>query len=548
MLTAFYIIFSVLTQIMCYNEIVIRRIKMKSKTKSTVRKIEYHRKESFYLIVRGLEVGLFSGIICVIYRYLISFSEEKLRQIMEFTKDNPTKTVLWFFILICIGIAVALVNKFIPAAAGSGIPQVTGEIRGFGNPVWWKVIIGKFIGGSLAVFGGLSLGREGPSVQLGGMAAKGIARLTKADKTTELRMISCGAGAGMAAAFNAPLAGIMFVLEEIHHTFDKSILCMGIVATITADFVSKIFFGQSTTFNYDTVNFPLKDYWLLIILGVVLGISGVCYNFIMVKAQDNYKKMTAIPNYIKMPFIFIVSGAVGIVLPQILCGGHSMVELLLTQHPSLYALSILLISKFLFGVISFASGAPGGTLYPLCIIGAYIGAIFGEVFINPLGLGPEFYEEFVVIGMAGLFASIVRAPITGIVLVYELTGNMNNILPIATVSLISYAVANLIGVTPFYESLLERITNPESSKTDLTKENEKVIKTYVVPIGSAVSGKALKDIDWGKHCLVVTIERDGVSITPKGETVIEDGDELAILISQRRFSKDSDKLEKMIKG
>lgn len=100
------------------------------------------------------------------------------------------------------------------------------------------------------------------------MAAKGIARLTKADKTTELRMISCGAGAGMAAAFNAPLAGTMFVLEEIHHTFDKSLLCMGIVSAVTADYISKLFFGQNTVFNYDTVNFPLKYYWLLLIMGV----------------------------------------------------------------------------------------------------------------------------------------------------------------------------------------------------------------------------------------------------------------------------------------
>ncbi len=89
------------------------------------------------------------------------------------------------------------------------------------------------------------------------MAAKGAAKMTKADKTTELRMISCGAGAGMAAAFNSPLAGIMFVLEEIHHTFDKAILCMGIVATITADFVSKLFFGQGTVFHYNTENIIL---------------------------------------------------------------------------------------------------------------------------------------------------------------------------------------------------------------------------------------------------------------------------------------------------
>ncbi|MCC8072588.1 MAG: chloride channel protein, partial [Clostridiales bacterium] len=273
---------------------------MKEKEKTTYRKIEYHRKESFYLIVRGLEVGLAAGLISVFYRFMLSLAESSLMNVLDFVKGNPLKITIWFVALALIGFLVSLLNRWEPMISGSGIPQINGEVKGHFDPKWWKVILGKFVGGTASVFSGLSLGREGPSVQLGGMAAKGVARITKADKTTELRMISCGAGAGMAAAFNAPLAGIMFVLEEIHRTFDKSVLCMGIVATITADFVSKMFFGQSTTFNYDTVNFPLRYYWLLIIFGVILGICGVLYNIVMVKAQDIYKKIKKVPNYIKM--------------------------------------------------------------------------------------------------------------------------------------------------------------------------------------------------------------------------------------------------------
>ncbi len=518
---------------------------MREKEKTTFRKIEYHKKESFYLIIRGLEVGLISGLVCVFYRYMLSFAESGLMNVLAFIKGSPLKIALWFVLLAVIGVCVYFINKWEPMVAGSGIPQINGEIKGYFNPPWWKVILGKFVGGTASVFSGLSLGREGPSVQLGGMAAKGVAKITKADKTTELRMISCGAGAGMAAAFNAPLAGIMFVLEELHHTFDKSILCMGIVATITADFTSKLFFGQSTTFNYDTVNFPLRYYWLLLIFGVILGLSGVLYNIIMVKAQDIYKSITRIPNYIKIPCVFLISGAVGLVFPQILCSGHSMVKIILEENPTVLYMFILLAAKFVFGALCFASGAPGGTLYPLCILGTYIGAIFGAVSIKLFNLGPEFYEEFVVIGMAGLFASIVRSPITGIVLVYELTGNMNNILPLATVSLISYAVANLIGTNPIYEWLLERIIKPKNNE-EANAPGEKILKTYVIPVGSPLGHKRVMDIDWGKHCLVVSIERDGVSVTPKGETVLKEGDELVVFISQRRFSKDNERLEKMI--
>lgn len=521
---------------------------MKQKEKNTFRKIEYHKKESFYLIVRGIEVGIAAGLIAVLYRYMLSFAENGLMKVLDFIKGSPSKIILWFLLLIAVGAFVAFLNKWVPLAGGSGIPQINGEVKGHIEASWWRVILGKLVGGTASVFCGLSLGREGPSVQLGGMAAKGVARLTKADKTTELRMISCGAGAGMSAAFNAPLAGIMFTLEEIHHTFDKSVLCMGIVATVTADFVSKLFFGQSTVFRYDAAAIALRHYWILVLMGIFLGISGVLYNIIMIKMQDIYKSIRKIPTYIKLPLVFALSGAVGLVMPQILCGGHSMENILLKDNLPISAMLILVTAKFFFGAICFASGAPGGTLYPLCILGAYLGGVFGSGAINILGLDFALREEFIILGMAGFFASIVRAPITGIVLMFELTGNMNNLLPIATVSLISYAVAELLGVTPIYEALLERILSSKHEEPKFRKTNEKILKSYIVPVGSPVHRKKVMDIDWGKHCLVVSIERDNVSITPKGDTVIKEGDELVILVSQRRFGNDNEKLERILKG
>lgn len=517
---------------------------MKEKKKSTFRKIEYHRKESFYLIIRGIEVGTAAGLICVLYRFLLSKAEEYLFTVLDYIKGNPLKIALWLIALAVIGFIVSQIVKWEPMASGSGIPQTAGEIKGHFSPSWWKIIAAKLTGSTISVFSGLALGREGPSVQLGAMAAKGVAETTRADKTTELRMISCGAGAGLAASFNAPIAGIMFVLEEIHHTFDKSILCMGIVAAVTADFISKIFFGQSTVFNYDTENIPLRFYWLLVILGILLGILGASYNIIMVAAQDLYKKITKIPASLKLAIVFVVSGIVGLLLPQVLCGGHKMVDLLINEHPSIAVMLGLLIAKFIFGALSFSSGAPGGTLYPLCILGTYIGAIYGDAVIKLFNLNPDLWQEFVVIGMAGLFASIVRAPLTGIIIVFEMTGNMKNLLPLAVVSLISYAVANMLGVSPFYVTLLDRITK---NKTEAApKAGEKVLQTYVIPTGSALNGKTISDIDWGKHCLIVSVERNEKSITPKGDTELKEGDELVFLVSQRRFARDRNRLEKII--
>ncbi|MBR2133613.1 MAG: ClC family H(+)/Cl(-) exchange transporter [Eubacterium sp.] len=520
---------------------------MKEKKKSTYRKIEYHRKESLFLLIRGIEVGVFAGLVSVLYRFLLQIVESGTMKVLETVKGNPLYTVLWFAVLGLLAVIVYYSGKFEPRAMGSGIPQVASELKGYISPSWWRVIAVKLVSGTLSVFGGLSLGREGPSVQLGAMAAKGVAKATKADKTTERRMLSCGAGAGMAAAFNAPIAGTMFVLEELSHTLDKSLLLMGIVAAVVADYTSKFFFTQETIFDYDAVTFPLRYYWLLIILGIVLGLLGCLYNVIMLKLKDWYQGIKKIPQCIKLICVFLISGAVGLVLPQVLCGGHSMVNYLISDRPELKVMIGLLVAKFLFGAICFACGAPGGTLYPMCVLGSYIGAVFATASVNTFNLDPVLWEDFVIIGMAGFFGSIVRAPITGIILGFELTGDMRNLLPIAVTTLTSYALSNLIGVSPFYEAMLEKIVH-EDAKPTFQKEDEKVIKTFTVPVGSPISRKRIMDVDWGKHCIVVSIERDGISITPKGDTVIKEGDELVILVSQRRFSQDNKQLEMLING
>lgn len=513
---------------------------------NTIRKIKSKNSEAFFLVIRGLEVGLVAGLIAVLYRYMLSVAEDGLNKVLTFVHGSWWKIAIWFGILWLIGTFVSYIIKWEPAAGGSGIPQVTGEVKGRMSPSWWKVLVAKLIGGTASVFAGLSLGREGPSVQLGGMAAKGVAKITKADKTTELRMISCGAGAGMAAAFNAPLAGIMFVLEEIHHSFDKNILCMGIVSTVVADFVSKLFFGQNTIFNYSTVTFPLKYYWILILLGIILGLSGVGYTKIMLKILDCFKGMKKIPNNVKLPIVFVFSGIVGLICPQVLCGGHSMVEFLMNEKPGFSVMFTLLVAKFLFGAICFACGAPGGTLYPLCILGTYLGASFGMIALNISGLPNELWQEFAVIGMAGFFSATIKSPITGIVLVFELTGNMNNLLPLVTVALISFAVSDLLGSEPIYEALLARLSaTPEEIKEKDIAKREKIIKSFVIPTGSDLANKRIKDIDWGRHALIITVERGEDSITPNGDIVLKAGDEIVFLVSQRRLAKTSEHLEKL---
>lgn len=237
----------------------------------------------------------------------------------------------------------------------------------------------------------------------------------------------------------------------------------------------------------------------------------------------------------------------GLFVPQLLGGGHTMVTLLLQEHPTIKILILLLLGKFLFSLLSFASGAPGGIFFPLLILGTYLGAIYAEAAIAWFGLAPELWQELVVVSMAGFFAAIVRAPMTGIILVFEMTGNLDSLLPLAVVSLTSYTLADLLGSTPIYTALLENLLRPEDKAASRrNRPGEKVLKTYVLPLGSALDGKCIKDIDWGRHCLIVSIERGDTAVTPKGDTTLHAGDTLVVMVSQRRFARDNDRLEALI--
>ena len=161
-----------------------------------------------------------------------------------------------------------------------------------------KVLVSKIAAGVLTALGGLSLGPEGPSVQIGGMAGKGVAKLFKGSKTDELRLILVGSAVGITAAFNAPLAGVIFVFEEINHGFDKTLIFIALVSAIVSDFISKVIFGQATALTFPVLNIPLEGYWLLVVLGLFIGILGYIYNVGMIKSSD-FMASLKIPSWLK---------------------------------------------------------------------------------------------------------------------------------------------------------------------------------------------------------------------------------------------------------
>ena len=427
------------------------------------------------LVVQGILIGILTGLTVVLYRYCLTWAESFLFYIQAQIQGNALYIFFWFLALAGLALIVAQLLRVEPLAGGSGIPQIMQETKGELDSTWWRVLSAKLVGGTLCILGGLSLGRSGPSMQLGTMAAKGFVQIRKkavAKKHTALQkndliLLSCGAGAGLAAAFQVPLAGILFVMEEIHQSFNRTLLAAGMAATIAADITAKLFFGTAPIFSYETASLPLCWYWLLVPLGLLLGLAGACYNIVMLGAQSLFNSLKKIPMSLRLIAVFFISGVVGLFLPQVLGGGNAMVTLLEQGQPALTTLLLLLLVKFIFSGVSFGSGVPGGIFFPLLTLGSFLGAIYGSLATAWLPLDGALWTQFIILGMAGLFAGILRTPVTAIILVVEMTGSMTSLLDITIVSLLACITANLTGNPPIYVSLLERFV--AGQKKRLTK-------------------------------------------------------------------------------
>ena len=412
------------------------------------------------LIWEGMLIGIFSGGMAAFYRWLLGVCDEERRTLLSFFGQNIWRMLLWMVILIGIVWIVSVLCRKEPMISGSGIPQIEGEFHGKlkANPI--RVIAMKLLGGSLSILGGLSLGREGPSVQIGGMGGAFLSDRFRREGEEKQFLLLCGAAAGLSAAFNAPLAGILFAVEEIYKSVSPPFLFSVMISSVAADYLSKICFGTGTVFAFPLLaQIPLQDYWLLLLLGIIVGVFGTVYNKTLLFTKKQYDK-------IRHPFVrvlipFLVAGILGFTLPQVLGGGHRMVEMLTQPGWMVSSIAVLLLVKFLFSMLSFGSGAPGGIFFPLLVLGAYIGAIYAQIAIGFWGVDGAALYSLIVMAMAGYFTSIVHAPITGIVLLCEMTGSFQNLLPISFVCTVSYLVTNLMKNQPIYDSLLERILNQE---------------------------------------------------------------------------------------
>ncbi|MEQ5184641.1 H(+)/Cl(-) exchange transporter ClcA [Providencia alcalifaciens] len=356
-----------------------------------------------------------------------------------------------------------LVKRFSPEAGGSGIPEIEGALQDLRPIRWWRVIPVKFIGGLGTLGSGMVLGREGPTVQLGANISQMFYDLFRLkDNESRHTLLAAGAAAGLSTAFNAPLAGILFIIEEMRPQFKYSLISIKAVfiGAVSATIVFRLINGEAAVLNIGQFSSaPMETLWLYLILGMLFGIVGIGFNRFLLYLQNLFLAFyqNKVSRFVLMGGLIGGScGAIGVFAPEVVGGGYSVIHQMVANSFTITMLMVFFALRFLTSTISFSSGVPGGIFSPLLALGTLFGGIYGYA---ALELFPHYSIEvgtFAIAGMGALFAATVRAPLTGIVLVLEMTNNYQLILPMIITCIGATMVAQFLGGRPLYSVLLEK--------------------------------------------------------------------------------------------
>lgn len=413
---------------------------------------------SYKILFISILIGLVTGLVVSLFRLLIPKFMDLIGYLLEFAGDGLINSLVFIGAFLFIGFIVSICASKEPMISGSGIPQISGKLSNklSYNPL--TCLIYKLIGGILSIGSGLSLGREGPSVQIAGSIGEIIARKFKLDKDDTDIMIVASSSSGIVSAFTAPISALAFSIEELMKKTKRIGFIYIAATTITSALVTSLLIGTNPSIDVkNSLDLSIK-YWPYVLgLGIVVGISSLIFNDGILFGKSIYKKLP-FSEKLKAILPFLITALVLLFDKRMLGSGESFISLAQDGNEEIGLLLYFYIAKLLLLLIAFCSGIPGGIFFPLLALGALLGNIYGS-FLNNFGLiGNEEIIIFSMLAMAAHFAAIVRAPLTGMFLIIEMTGGkIDFLLPLIMVTSISYLTAEILNNEPIYESLLDKM-------------------------------------------------------------------------------------------
>ncbi len=410
------------------------------------------------IYICGAVVG--GSVALIVGCFRVAHDQSFARLLVWFNQADWWDMWIWGTILFFLALVIGFIVRSVPLIPGSGIPQTELILAGrlsVSTSAWGQVLIAKFAGSWLALMGGLSLGREGPCVQMGSAAGAIWGRVFGNSTAIGSHWIIAGSAAGLAAAFGAPIAGVVFVFEEMKNRVDRFNIICTVAAVFSAHLVIIHFFGLGRLFPFAYFIPPsFTESWSLLLVSGIMGLIGVFYTTLLLHLKDAEKRQQWLPQELRTLPALIVAGILAFTFPEILGGGDNLIRHLVTSVSLLWLLLFFLL-KLGFSILSYLGNVPGGLLMPLLCIGALAGRLLGAE-LTSLGLVSSVSgESFILFGMIGMFAASVRAPLTGIALVLEMSGCISCLPGFAVVAFLASRTAAWLGCPPVYDALKARI-------------------------------------------------------------------------------------------
>lgn len=409
----------------------------------------------------AIALGILVGLIGTLFQLAILELDKLLSALFVYLELHhwPTGLISALISMLMVLLAWRLVRGFSPEAAGSGIQEIEGALL-HERPVHWRRLLPiKFFGGILSISAKMVVGREGPTIQMGGNLGAMLAECLRLKTERRDTLIAAGAAAGLATAFNAPLAAILFIIEEMRNEFNfnftnfKMVAISCVIATITAQAI----LGSTPAIPMAVFTVPnLSSLWFFALFGIVAGFAGLFFNRFLMHRLLVTDGFVAINWFYYVAIIGALVGFFAFHYPAIVGGGYEIIQQSLTLVPSLKLLIVVFLLRFIITMFCYSTNVPGGIFAPMLALGTLLGLICYQIFH---ALFPDFAIQpgmLAVAGMGALFAAAIRSPLTGIVLVVEMTQNYSLILPLMVSCFVSTTVVQLARNEPIYMQLLRR--------------------------------------------------------------------------------------------
>lgn len=403
-------------------------------------------------------VGILTGIIGSYFHLIINVLITWPHKLGEYMNGTSLLVSVALITMLVTVLAAFIVKRFAPEAAGSGVQEIEGAMEGLRVVRWRRILPVKFTMGIMSISSGLVLGREGPTIHIGASIGAAINNYFKSSIPERRGLLAAGAAAGLACAFNAPLAAVLFIIEETHRQFPYTFRTyMGVIAAaLLATVMTQIIGGTAPDLSMPSIELSLSLLPGFIVLGCLLGFVGVGLNKSILWTGKVAARLHVHAPYLFPALIGLIVGALFILMPLSVTGGDLIIKKLTSGNPGLLLLLGLACLRFFTMVGSYSSGVPGGIFAPILALATCIGLAFGGIIDSFIPLTDNVPLAFAIAAMGGLFTASVRAPIVGVVLTLELTGSYGMTMPLIATCLAANLTAQWIGGRPIYEQLLDR--------------------------------------------------------------------------------------------